>query len=52
MSSIIHFFDWKRFYTSKTLCPTLHDPVLPHAVGKEQDWSHEHHGQSFSIVQY
>ena len=27
------FFDWKRFYASKTL---LHDPVLPHAVAKEQ----------------
>ena len=34
------------------LCPTLHDPVLPDAVGGEQDYSHEHHGQSLGIVQY
>ena len=38
------FFNWKQWHTSKTLCPTLHDHVLPDDIREEQDCSHEHHG--------
>ena len=52
MSSNIHFFKCKGLHASKTLCPTLHDPVWPDAVVGEQDCSHEHHGQSLETVPY